>query len=259
MDNELDRIKHLLMEEINYNDYFPEFGKLNRDSTIVVLSGAGVSQESGIKTFRDNGGLWEEYDVYDVATPEAWDKNRDLVIRFYNERRKQLMGVEPNDAHRYLARLDDHFATQIITQNVDDLHERAGSAKVMHLHGELKKVRSSIDENLIYDLPGWELKPGDLCEKGSQLRPHVVWFGEMVPMIGPAAELIKQSDFIIVVGTSLNVYPAAGLLFDAPPGVPIIVIDPSEMDLSSFSNVLHIRQKASIAVKNLVLKMLAGL
>lgn len=246
------------MEDYNYGDFIPQIGKLSVESTIAVLSGAGVSQESGIKTFRDNDGLWEEYNVEDVATPQAWASNRDLVMRFYNERRRQLLDVEPNEAHYYLAKLESHFTTHIITQNIDDLHERAGSSSVLHLHGELRKVRSSIDETLLYELPDWELKAGDLCEKGSQLRPHVVWFGEMVPMIAPASELVKSADFIIVVGTSLNVYPAAGLLYDVPKGVPIVVIDPSEMNLSSFSNVLHIKDKASNAVKNLVLKMLAN-
>ncbi len=238
---------------------FPNLGSISHQSTIVVLSGAGVSQESGIKTFRDNDGLWEEYNVHDVATPEAWNKNRDLVLRFYNERRKQLLEVEPNDAHLYLAELGKHFNTHIITQNIDDLHERAGSTNVLHLHGELRKVRSSVDENLLYDLEGWELKPGDLCERGAQLRPHVVWFGEMVPMMPRATELVRRTDFIIVVGTSLNVYPAAGLLYEVPKGVPVVVIDPSEMNLSAFFNVVHIREKASVAVKNLVLKMLARL
>ena len=247
------------MGEIGYNRDFPEIGNLTADSNIVVLSGAGVSQESGINTFRDHGGLWEEHDVNEVATPQAWNNVRELVLRFYNERRKQLLRVEPNEAHRYLAELGKHFNTHIITQNIDDLHERAGSLNVLHLHGELKKVRSTVDENLLYELPGWELKSGDRCEKGSQLRPHVVWFGEMVPMIAPASELVKSADFIIVVGTSLNVYPAAGLLYDVARGVPIVVIDPSEMNLSSYSNVLHIREKASVAVKNLVLKMLANL
>jgi NAD-dependent deacetylase len=246
------------MSDLQFDFSIPEFGNLTSQSTIVVLSGAGVSQESGIKTFRDNSGLWEEYDIYDVATPEAWQRNQELVLRFYNERRKQLMAVEPNDAHKYLARLGEHFNTHIITQNVDDLHERAGSVSVLHLHGELKKVRSSVDDSLIYDWPGWELKKGDLCENGSQLRPHVVWFGEMVPMIAPAADIVRSADLIIVVGTSLNVYPAAGLLYDVKDGVPIVVIDPSEMNLASYSNVFHIRQKASVAVKNLVLKMLAA-
>ncbi len=247
------------MDELNYNIDIPEFGKLSSHSSIVVLSGAGISQESGIKTFRDNDGLWEEYNVNEVATPEAWSKNRDLVLRFYNERRRQLLAVEPNDAHRYLAKLQNHVNTQIITQNIDDLHERGGSRNVLHLHGELRKARSSVDDTLLYDVEGWELKDGDLCEKGSQLRPHVVWFGEMVPMMIPATRLVSEADFLIVVGTSLNVYPAAGLLFDVSKGVPIVVIDPSEMDLSRFSNVYHIREKASVAVKNLVLKMLASL
>ena len=155
---------------------------------IVVLTGAGISAESGIKTFRDSDGLWEEYRIEDVATFEAWQRNQELVIEFYNQRRKQLLEVEPNAAHYALAKLEQKYDVQIITQNVDDLHERGGSTKILHLHGELKKVRSTIDDSLIYDLKGWELKKGDLCEKGSQLRPHIVWFGEDLPLIVPAAE-----------------------------------------------------------------------
>ncbi|NLF43459.1 MAG: NAD-dependent deacylase, partial [Bacteroidales bacterium] len=176
---------------------------------VVVLSGAGISAESGIKTFRDSDGLWENHNVNDVATPQAWKRNPELVQQFYNERRKQLSEVKPNDAHYALVKLEEKYDVQVITQNVDDLHERAGSSKVLHLHGELKKARSTKDENLIYDIKGWELKMGDLCEKGSQLRPHIVWFGEAVPMIDTAALLSSKADIFIVVGTSLNVYPAA--------------------------------------------------
>ena len=154
---------------------------------LVVLTGSGISAESGIKTFREMGGLWEEYDVMEVASPQAWERNRDLVLRFYNERRRQLLKAEPNPGHLGLAELEQHFNVEIITQNVDDLHERAGSSKILHLHGELKKVRSTADPSLIYELDGWELKAGDKCEKGSQLRPHIVWFGEPVPAIESAS------------------------------------------------------------------------
>ena len=181
---------------------------------VVVLSGAGISAESGIKTFRDSGGLWEEYAIEDVATPEAWKKNPNLVLDFYNQRRKQLLSAQPNRGHLSLVELEKKYDVQIVTQNVDDLHERAGSKNVLHLHGELLKVRSEKYDSLIYD---WktDLKSGDLCERGTQLRPYIVWFGEMVPKMEEAAKLVKSADVVIVVGTSLNVYPAAGLLYEA--------------------------------------------
>ncbi|MBE0652732.1 MAG: NAD-dependent deacylase [Bacteroidales bacterium] len=195
---------------------------------LVVLSGSGISAESGLKTFRDMGGLWEEYDVYEVASPQAWANNRALVLRFYNERRKQLLEVKPNKAHEILARLEKDYDVHILTQNVDDLHERAGSTRVLHLHGELRKVRSTADPSLIYDLPGWELKEGDLCEKGFQLRPHVVWFGEAVEEMSRAAEIAATADIFLVIGTSLNVYPAAGLIHYVPEYAKIYLIDPKE-------------------------------
>ena len=188
--------------------------------------------------------------------PRRGSKIRQLVLEFYNERRKQLLSAEPNDAHLYLARLADKYDVHVITQNIDDLHERAGSKSVLHLHGELKKARSSVDENLLYDIEGWELNEGDLCEKGFQLRPHVVWFGEMVPMIEPAAQLVAEADLLLVIGTSLAVYPAAGLLQEVQPGTKIIAIDPGELNLRGYRNVWHIQEKAAAAVKNLVLKML---
>ena len=229
----------------------PDLGSLHSKSKIVFLSGAGVSAESGISTFRDNGGLWEQYSIYEVATPEAWASNPELVQRFYNQRRKQLLEVEPNAAHLTIAELQQHFDVEVITQNVDDLHERAGSGKVLHLHGELRKSQSSADPALVYDIEGWEIKMGDCCEKGSQLRPHVVWFGEMVPMIEPAQELVAQSDLLVVVGTSLNVYPAAGLLHAARPGFPIIAIDPAELELHHFPAAFHIREKAGTGMQKL--------
>lgn len=193
---------------------------------LVVLTGAGMSAESGIKTFRASDGLWENYRIEDVCTPEALERNPELVIHFYNERRKQLYEVQPNAGHVGLAALEKYFDVQIITQNIDDLHERAGSHHVLHLHGELKKVRSSKNPNLIYDLEGWELKPNTPCEDGSTLRPHVVFFGEAVPNIEPATEIVRQADLFVIIGTSLAVYPAASLLHYAPEGIPVFVIDP---------------------------------
>lgn len=222
----------------------PIIGNIEKGSRIIVLTGAGMSAESGLRTFRDSDGLWEEYSIYEVATPEAWKRDQELVLRFYNERRKQLLQCSPNAAHEALAALEEDYDVQIITQNVDDLHERAGSSNVLHLHGELLKVRSSVNPNLIYELDGWELKKGDRCERGSQLRPHVVWFGEAVPMIGPAQSMMPDAELILVIGTSLNVYPAAGLLDFATPDTPKVVIDPAGVPISSFRNIHHIREKA---------------
>jgi NAD-dependent deacetylase len=223
---------------------------------IVVLTGAGISAESGIKTFRDSDGLWEEYRIEDVATFEAWQRNQELVIEFYNQRRKQLLEVEPNAAHYALAKLEQKYDVQIITQNVDDLHERGGSTKILHLHGELKKVRSTIDDSLIYDLKGWELKKGDLCEKGSQLRPHIVWFGEDVPLIVPAAELSSHADIFMVIGTSMVVYSAAGLIDYVPQQIPKYLIDPNARDTYYVRNLSIIKEKASIGLVNLVEELL---
>lgn len=214
-------------------------------SRIVILSGAGVSAESGISTFRDKGGLWEQHSIYEIATPEAWRKNPSLVLDFYNQRRKQLLEVEPNAAHFFIADLQEHFKVKVVTQNIDDLHERAGSEDVLHLHGELRKSQSSEDGALVYDIEGWELRPGDLCELGSQLRPDVVWFGEAVPMIDAAAKEVSEADLLIVIGTSLNVYPAAGLLHVISPGTPVLAVDPADLDLHAFGNIRHIREKAS--------------
>ena len=201
---------------------------------IVVLSGAGMSAESGLRTFRDNGGLWEDHRVEDVATPEAWRGDRSLVLRFYNERRKALLGAAPNEGHRIIAGWEGRYRVTVITQNVDDLHERAGSTKVLHLHGELRKARSTIDPTLVYALSGWELKEGDQCAKGSQLRPHIVWFGEEVPLMATAADVVATADVLIVVGTSLQVYPAASLVFAAPVGARRILIDPHPPEVEDF-------------------------
>ena len=222
---------------------------------IVVLTGAGISAESGIRTFRDSDGLWEKHRIEDVATFEAWQRNPALVLDFYNQRRKQLYEVKPNAGHIALVELENKFDVRIVTQNVDDLHEQAGSRNVLHLHGELKKVRSTIDDDLIYELKGWELKKGDLCEKGSQLRPHIVWFGEAVPMIEKAMELSAQADIFIVIGTSLNVYPAAGLVYYIKPGTPVYLIDPRAEMLSGVKNLTVIREPASTGVPALVKKL----
>ncbi len=211
---------------------------------VAVLSGAGVSAESGLKTFRDSGGLWEGYDVMDVATPEGWAKNPDLVLDFYNERRKQALQAKPNKAHLVLAELEKYFEVSIITQNVDNLHEMAGSSNVIHLHGELFKSRSTANETLIYDIMGWELKKGDLCELGSQLRPHIVWFGEMVPMMDAAVSKTLEADVFLVVGTSLQVYPAAGLVQYVKSGVPIYIVDPVKPETFYKNNIKFIVEKA---------------
>ena len=223
---------------------------------IVVLTGAGISAESGLKTFRDSGGLWEEHRIEDVATFDGWQRNPQLVLNFYNERRKQLLKAEPNAAHKALVSLEQKYDVQIITQNVDDLHERAGSSKVLHLHGELKKVRSTIDDNLVYDLEGWELKMGDKCEKGSQLRPHIVWFGEAVPMIQLASELTEQADIFIVIGTSLNVYPAASLIGFVSGRAPMYLIDPNSSHLPYVKRLEIINENAGIGTPSLVTRLL---
>jgi NAD-dependent deacetylase len=194
---------------------------------LVILSGAGMSAESGIRTFRDMNGLWEEYDVMEVASIEAWYKNPELLLHFYNDRRKHMIESKPNQGHLLLAELEKNFDVQIITQNVDDLHERAGSTHVLHLHGELTKARSTVDPSLIYLLDNPEMKMGDKCEKGSQLRPHIVWFGEEVPAMTEAIPIVESADYLCVIGTSLNVYPAAGLINYAPSSAPLYLIDPN--------------------------------
>ncbi len=225
---------------------------------IVVLSGAGMSAESGISTFRDNDGLWKKHRFEDLATPYAWAKNPELVMEFYNVRRKQLFEVEPNAGHLALVKLENKFDVQIITQNVDDLHERAGSSNVLHLHGELKKTRSTIDESLVYEMNHWELKIGDECEKGSQLRPHIVWFGEAVPMIVPATEIVSTADIVLVIGTSMVVYPAAGLIGYAPSDIPKYYIDPKASKVGGISNLNIIQKKAGEGVPELVEQLNQG-
>lgn len=219
---------------------------------LVVLSGAGISAESGIRTFRDMGGLWEEYDVMEVASYEGWLQNPELVLKFYNDRRKQLKDAKPNQGHIALAEAEKYFNVQIITQNVDNLHERAGSTKVLHLHGELTKVESSVDSSLVHDIGYNDLNLGDKCKKGSQLRPHIVWFGEPVPAMTEAIQLTRQAEIFAVVGTSLNVYPAAGLLSYAPMCSNVFLIDPNDVTVQARHKISFIKEKASIGVEKML-------
>jgi NAD-dependent deacetylase len=218
---------------------------------LVVFTGAGISAESGIKTFRDAGGLWEEFRIEDVATPEAWEANRDLVLQFYNQRRKQILHAQPNAAHYFLAELESNFDVHVITQNVDDLHERAGSSRVLHLHGEIMKARSTTDPSLVYEISAEELRAGDKCEKGSQLRPHIVWFGEMVPEMETASLIAAHCDLFVVIGTSLNVYPAAGLINFVMPGVPRWLLDPGDFPPEYVNMFSHIQKTAVSGVEDL--------
>jgi NAD-dependent deacetylase len=216
---------------------------------LVVLTGSGISRESGIKTFRETGGLWESYNVTEVASPEGWAKDMELVLNFYNERRTQLKDAVPNAGHTGLVDLENYFDVHIITQNVDNLHEKAGSRKVLHLHGLLTQARSTGDPDLIYDIGYNDIKPGDKCEKGHQLRPHIVWFGEAVTAIEEAAFVSSTADIFAVVGTSLIVYPAAGLINYTPQGCPIYVIDPNEIMAPVYRKVEFIKEKASRGVE----------
>ncbi|PQJ72833.1 SIR2 family NAD-dependent protein deacylase [Polaribacter butkevichii] len=219
---------------------------------LVVLTGAGISAESGIQTFRDADGLWEGHNVMDVASPEGFAANPELVLNFYNERRKQLLDVNPNKGHLNLVALEKKYNVDIITQNVDDLHERAGSKNVTHLHGELLKVRSSADETIILD---WkkDLVLGNLCPRKSQLRPHIVWFGEMVPMLDKAIEITKKADILVIIGTSMQVYPAAGIVDYVKPNTPIYFIDPKPAVSSShFNNLTIIKELASVGTDKLM-------
>lgn len=218
---------------------------------LVVLTGAGMSAESGLRTFRDADGLWEGYNVMDVATPEAWEKNPDLVQQFYNERRKQVLAAQPNEAHFALAKLEEDFDVHIITQNIDDLHERAGSTNITHLHGMITFAQSDYNCNLLYPINGDELKMGELCELGSQLRPHVVWFGEAVPMIETAAVICEKADLFLLIGTSLAVYPAAGLLDFVPVNVPKYIVDPKIPSVNHYKNIIKIEKSATAGLKEL--------
>ncbi len=225
---------------------------------IVVLSGAGISAESGLDTFRGAGGLWEGYNVYDVATPEAWDENPELVLRFYNMRRRDVRAARPNAAHAALVDLERHFEVTIITQNIDDLHERAGSSKVIHLHGEILKARSTIRTDLLVDLGDRDIEMGDLCPRGGQLRPHVVWFGELVPEVYRAAKVAETADILIVVGTSLAVYPAAGLVPAASKASAVYVVNPEIPESVNRPGYHLIRKTACSGLPELVRELIDG-
>ncbi|WP_439489565.1 Sir2 family NAD-dependent protein deacetylase [Algoriphagus sp.] len=222
---------------------------MSRKKHLVILSGAGISAESGINTFRDSGGLWEGHDVMEVASPEGWRRNRQLVQNFYNQRRKQLIECEPNQAHKILANMEKDYQVSIITQNVDDLHERAGSTRVIHLHGELRKAQSTLDPNLIYELDHWEIKEGDKCDRGSQLRPFIVWFGEQVPKMEEAIAIAATADILVVIGTSLQVYPAAGLVDYVPSTCKVFLIDLKKPEVGIGKKVVSILENASTGVK----------
>jgi len=225
---------------------------------VIVFTGAGISAESGIKTFRDSDGLWEEYNIMDVATPEAWTKAPELVLEFYNKRKAQVKGAVPNLAHNLVADLEDNFEVRVITQNIDDLHERAGSTDVLHLHGIVTQARSSVDENLIYDVGFNDINLGDKCELGFQLRPHIVWFGEDVPNMNKAYELVSDADILIIIGTSLNVHPAAGLINDAPTKSKKYLIDPNEIRVPDADNLIMIKEKATTGMQQLVKELKAS-
>jgi NAD-dependent deacetylase len=218
---------------------------------LVVLTGAGMSAESGIQTFRGAGGLWNGHDVMEVASPEGWAADPKMVLDFYNQRRKQAAEVAPNQGHIQLAELENEYDIEIITQNVDNLHEKAGSSNVLHIHGELFKVRSTKEESLVYDLDGWELNWGDTCELGSQLRPHIVWFGESVPLFETAISIAKQADIFVVIGTSLAVYPAASILDYVPHDIPKFIIDPTIPPVYNINNLHKIEKGAGEGVAEL--------
>ncbi|MBI1769304.1 MAG: NAD-dependent deacylase [Bacteroidetes bacterium] len=222
---------------------------------LVALTGAGISAESGLATFRDSGGLWEGFRVEDVATPEAWHRNPELVLDFYNQRRKSALNAKPNRGHEVLAELQSDFDITVITQNVDDLHERAGSNNVIHLHGSLFEARSTLDPSLIYKIKGWELNLGEKCGRGSQLRPNIVWFGEMVPMLETAAYVTSLADIFLVVGTSLVVYPAAGLINEVSRETPKYIIDPKIPEVMPMPNLHFIAEKASVGMEQVRLRL----
>ncbi len=223
---------------------------------LVILTGAGISAESGIQTFRDANGLWEGHDVMEVATPEGFKKNPELVLDFYNQRRKQLLQVKPNSAHKKLVTLEKKYDVSIITQNVDDLHERAGSKNVLHLHGELLKSRSTNNPNLLYDCK-IDINIGDLCENNSQLRPHIVWFGEAVPLFEKATKIVVNADILVIIGTSMQVYPAASLAQYVMYKTPIYFINPKiEINTNEFKNLTLIQEKATIGVEKLITSFL---
>lgn len=227
-------------------------GKLEK---IAIFSGAGVSAESGLKTFRDHDGLWEEYSIYEVATPEAWEQNPERVLEFYNRRRKQVIEAMPNAAHIAIAELEKHFEVSVITQNIDNLHEKAGSSNVIHLHGEILKAQSTLNPEHVYELQGETLVVGDFDEHGAQLRPHVVWFGEPVLEMEKARQKVKECDALIIVGTSLNVYPAASLIHLTKPHCLRYIIDPAQISLDHLKNLIYIKAKASEGMRVIVDKL----
>ena len=222
--------------------------------TIVVFTGAGMSAESGLKTFRDSDGLWEGYNIEDVATPFAWKKNPELVLRFYNERRKNVREALPNVAHHAVAKLEDHYNVEVITQNIDDLHERAGSSQITHLHGEIGKMRSEYNEELIYPIEG-DIELGDFAEDGAQLRPHIVWFHEAVPMMETAIAIAQKADIFVVIGTRLVVYPAASLLDFIDESIPVIVLDKKAPHIRR-NHVHYIEKPATEGVHDLIQKLI---
>lgn len=223
---------------------------------VVVLTGAGMSADSGLTTFRDSGGLWEGYDINEVASIDGWNRNPEKILDFYNLRRNQALEAHPNEGHKALVRLEEKFDVSIITQNVDDLHERGGSSVVIHLHGELRKARSVDNRELVYDIGNKPIKPGDTAEDGAQLRPDVVWFGEMVPMMEKAAQVVGRAEILIVIGTSLVVYPAAGLIDYSSRNIPKYILDPSTPDINSYDGWEHIRTTAAKGTPKLVEKLL---
>lgn len=223
---------------------------------VVVLTGAGMSADSGLKTFRDSDGLWEGHDVRKVATPQAWKRNPQEVLEFYNARRDQAHKAKPNEGHKALAKLEEKFDVTIITQNVDSLHERAGSSDVLHLHGQLSKVRSTEDESLIYDIGGDAIQMGDTADDGAQLRPHVVWFGEMVPNMEKAAQIVPHAEILIVIGTSLVVYPAASLTDYARQSIPKYIIDPNKPELYDDTDWEHLEERAAVGTPKLVERLM---
>lgn len=226
---------------------------------LVVLTGAGISAESGLKTFRDSDGLWENHRISDVATPEAWKRNPEMVQQFYNERRKSVLNAEPNEAHKALSGLQKWFNVQIITQNIDDLHERAGSKNVLHLHGIITHAQSEIDDSLTYPIAGWELRFTDLCIYGKPLRPHVVWFGEPVPKMASASKLCRKADIFAVIGTSLQVYPAAGLTADVPERAVKYLIDVNLPQMGSKDQLIQIQQPATVGVPMMAEELLKNI
>lgn len=221
---------------------------------LTILSGAGISAESGIQTFRDSDGLWEKHNVADVASPEGWQRNRELVLEFYNQRRRQLHEVEPNDAHKLIAELEKYFDVQIITQNIDDLHERAGSTNILHIHGELFKSCSCNDKSLVYEQKS-DINLGNKAEDGAQLRPFIVWFGEDVPLYQKAQDIVKNSDILLVIGTSLQVYPAAGLIHEIKDDCMLIVINPNETELGYGQRAVVMKETATKGMKLLFEKL----